>query len=181
MKRLKTLLLALLTFIALFLVVALFLPSRYEFQRSIHIQAGSDAIYPWINNLKRWPEWTAWNHEKDPTLRYTYDGPEEGAGASCRWTGEKSGNGAMTITESDPASGAKYEIDHGKHRSAGEILFEPDGAGTRVIWTDAGQLGANPLNRYFGLVIDRMIAPDFEAGLARLKQKVEAAAAADGK
>jgi hypothetical protein len=180
MKRLKTVLLALLALVALFLVVALFLPSRYEIQRSIHIQARPDAIYPWVNNLKRWPEWTPWKNEKDPTLRYTYDGPEEGAGASCRWTGDKSGKGVMTITESNPGNGAKYEIYHGRQRSSGEILFEPEGAGTRVIWTDAGQLGANPLNRYFGLVIDRMIAPDFEAGLARLKQKVEAGAA-DGK
>ncbi len=35
-------------------------------------------------------------------------------------------------------------------------------------------LGMNPLHRWFGLFLDRMIGPDFERGLARVKPLVEA-------
>ena len=38
-----------------------------------------------------------------------------------------------------------------------------------------GDLGSNPINRYFGLIMDRMMGPDFEEGLNTLKGKVEAA------
>ena len=35
-------------------------------------------------------------------------------------------------------------------------------------------LGGNPVNRYFGLIMDKMIGPDFEEGLAKLKEIAEA-------
>lgn len=31
----------------------------------------------------------------------------------------------------------------------------------------------NPISRYFGLMMDRFMAPDFETGLNNLKKKVE--------
>jgi len=41
------------------------------------------------------------------------------------------------------------------------------------VWVDAGDLGLNPLSHWFGLFLDRMIGPDFEAGLAKLKALCE--------
>src|SRR4029434_4591182 len=70
MKILKNLLLMLLALIAVVLLIALFLPSRYQVERRIVIQAKPQAIFPWINDPKKWPEWTAWNKEKDPTLAF---------------------------------------------------------------------------------------------------------------
>ena len=49
----------------------------------------------------------------------------------------------------------------------------PDGSGTRVTWTNEGDMGANPVNRYFGLMMDSMVGPDFEAGLKNLKALAE--------
>jgi hypothetical protein len=34
-------------------------------------------------------------------------------------------------------------------------------------------MGSNPLNRWFGLMMDRLVGPDFEAGLANLKRLAE--------
>jgi hypothetical protein len=42
-------------------------------------------------------------------------------------------------------------------------------------WTNEGEMGGNPINRWFGLMMDRMVGPDFEAGLANLKKLAEAA------
>ena len=176
MRILKKLLLGLLALVALLLVIALFLPSRYHVQRRIVIQAKPDAIYPWVNNVRKWPDWTAWTKERDPTLNFSYEGPAEGIGAISKWDGKKTGNGMMTLTESNPATGVKYDLsfEHGKFKSVGGISFEPSGNATEVTWADDGELGANPVSRYFGLVMDKMIGPDFEAGLQKLKQKVEA-------
>jgi len=38
-----------------------------------------------------------------------------------------------------------------------------------------GDLGRSPLNRWFGLFMDKLVGPDFEAGLANLKRLSEAA------
>ncbi len=175
MKTLTKVLLILLALIAVTLLVALFLPGTYHVERSITIQAKPEAIFPWINDLRKWPEWTAWNKEKDPTVVYSYEGPTEGAGAISKWNGEKFGEGSMKITTSDPQKGAQYDLsfDHGKYNSKGGLTFETVGDNTRVIWSDDGELGRNPINRFFGLMMDKMIGPDFEEGLNKLKQKVE--------
>jgi hypothetical protein len=44
-----------------------------------------------------------------------------------------------------------------------------------VTLSDEGDLGNNPLSRWFGLFLDRMIGPDFEAGLVNLKRVSEKA------
>src|SRR5258705_378542 len=108
MKLFKKLLLGLLGLIALLLVIAVFLPSKYHVTRQIVIRAKPDAIYPWVNNIRKWTEWTAWNKDRDPTLTFSYEGPPEGTGAASKWDGKKTGNGMMTFTESSPASGVKY-------------------------------------------------------------------------
>jgi hypothetical protein len=59
--------------------------------------------------------------------------------------------------------------------SEGTMTLAPDGDGVKVTWLDAGDLGMNPLFRWFGLFIEHMIGPDFEKGLANLKRVAEAA------
>jgi hypothetical protein len=44
-----------------------------------------------------------------------------------------------------------------------------------VLWGFDAEHGMNPLARWFGLLFDRMIGPDFEQGLAKLKTVMEAA------
>jgi len=50
--------------------------------------------------------------------------------------------------------------------------FSDSENGTLVTWTNEGEL-AYPLMRYFGLLLDNMLGPDFEQGLARLKMYIE--------
>ena len=56
----------------------------------------------------------------------------------------------------------------------GAITLEQAGDRIKVTWSNEGDLGGNPVNRYFGLMMDKMIGPDFEEGLAKLKEIAEA-------
>ena len=47
------------------------------------------------------------------------------------------------------------------------------GDGTHVTWSFDSDMGAGPIGRYFGLLMDRMVGPDFEGGLANLKALAE--------
>ena len=60
----------------------------------------------------------------------------------------------MTVTTVRPGELFEYDLsfDHGKYKSVGQIILEPAGDSVKVIWNDAGDLGYNPFNRYFGLV-----------------------------
>jgi hypothetical protein len=65
-------------------------------------------------------------------------------------------------------------IDFGAQGTAlASLVLEPAGAGSKVTWGFDSDLGFNPIARYFGMMMDGMIGPDYEKGLARLKTVAE--------
>jgi hypothetical protein len=83
----------------------------------------------------------------------------------------------MTLTAIQPAKQVVYTLvfpDFGM-TSTGIVNLAPAAEGVRVTWVDEGDLGMNPMHRWLGLFLDRMIGPDFEKGLAKLKTISEAA------
>lgn len=174
-KVLKRIILVVLLVPILLIVISFFLPSKYRVERSEVIQAPPEAIYPRLAQLKRWPEWTVWNTNFDSTLVYTFTGPAEGAGAEMSWTA-KSGNGALKLTGADPRSGVTYELnfEQGKFLARGGVMLTPaEGGATRTTWFNEGDLGWNPVWRYFGLLMDRMMGGEFQKNLDSLKAKTE--------
>lgn len=178
MKILKRLLLGILVLIALLAVVGLFLPDRYHVERAIIMNAPAEAVFARANTLKTWPEWTAWTKAKYPDMETKFSGPEAGVGSVYQWSGKSSGIGSLRITAVEPAKRVIYDLDfdNGKYLSVGSIILTPEGAGTKVTWVDEGALGSNPINRWFGLMMDSMMGPDFETGLKNLKELSEKSA-----
>ena len=174
MKLLKRIVLIVLLLPVLLLIVSLFLPSKYHVERSVVIKAPISAIFPLINNPSRWPEWTAWTKDKDPTLAFAYSGPTEGAGAASDWTSQKMGSGSMKFTSADPQKGVRFDLsfDGGKFQSKGALLLDPIGDSTKVTWSNDGELGGNPIFRYLGLFMDKMVGRDYEEGLEKLRRKI---------
>ncbi len=176
MKKIKVFLVLVLLLAVAAVVVAFLLPAQYRVERSVLVQAKPKAVFAYLNSLKKWPLWTVWTVDRDPTMQATFSGAEEGVGAIYQWTGEKVGNGRLTVTRVEPDRGVWYDLDfeQGKYVSQGGITLEAVGEATRVTWYNAGNLGNNPLNRYFGLFMDRMMGPDFEQGLGHLRRIVAA-------
>ena len=177
-QMLGNILVIVLGIVALLLLVGLFLPHQYRVIRTIDTRARPEAVFEQVAGVRHWPEWTVWNRDMDPTLEITYDTPETGVGAGYRWSGKKLGSGSLKISKADPAKGVWYdlEFESGKFRSVGSVLIATNADHLTITWTDEGELGRNPVNRYLGLVMERMVGPDFEKGLERLKAKAEGAA-----
>lgn len=174
MKTLKKIVLVVLILPILLLLVSFFLPSTYRVERVAVIKAPPEAIYPLIAQLKKWPEWTVWNTQTDATLVYTFTGPAEGAGAEMSWT-SKSGNGSLKLTAADAKTGVAYDLnfDSGKFISQGGVKTEAMEGGTRVTFFNGGGFGKNPVARYFGLFMDKMMGGDFQKNLDGLRKQVE--------
>jgi hypothetical protein len=175
MKTFKKVLLVLAGLVAALLIVGLLLPGSYRVERSVVIQAKPDAVFTKVNTLKHWPEWTAWTVARFPDMKLNFTGPEAGVGAVYSWTGKTSGSGTLKLTRSEPSKLIAYDLDfeHGKYLSKGEISFVAEGEMVAVKWSNAGDLGANPVNRWFGLLMDRMMGPDLQTGLENLKRQAE--------
>lgn len=179
MKTIKWILLGVIGLALVLLVVGFLLPRRWQVQRSIVIHAPSAAIYPLVANMKTgWPQWSAFDLE-DPDIRYTYSGPDERVGALRNWTSKRMGDGTQKVVKADPATGVEFRLEMQANGFVltGNIAFEPAGTGTQVTWTDSGEVGYNPVQRYFVAFLDRMMGGTFEKSLATLKQKAEASAA----
>lgn len=167
--------LALLVLLAV--AVAFFLPKTYRVERSAVINARPEVIYTQVGDLRAWKNWTAW-HERDPEMKLSYSENSAGVGAWSAWESKSEGNGKMTFTKVEPQKQVVYQLEFPDFGmiSSGTMAIAPDGAAQRVTWVSEGNLGMNPVNRWFGLFLDRMIGADFERGLAKLKPVSEAAA-----
>jgi hypothetical protein len=162
--------------VLLLVVVAFLLPRTYRVQRTLVIQAKAETVYPFFGDLRRWKEWGAWQ-ERDPAMKMAYAEKTTGVGAWSAWESATEGNGRMTFTAVEAPKRVVYKLefpDMGTS-SEGSMTLTPAGDGVKVTWQDSGDLGINPLFRWFGLFIERMIGPDFEKGLANLKRVAEAA------
>ncbi len=173
MRILKNAIIALVALIAILAVIGLLLPSTYRVERSVTIRSSPEKIFTPLNTLKTWPEWTAWNTQRYPDMKTNFTGPEAGVGAQYNWTGSEVGVGSLKITSSDPNKGIEYDLDFENNPTKGSITMTPAGDGVTVTWANWGDLGMNPISRYFGLLMDRFMGPDFETGLNNLKKKVE--------
>lgn len=149
------------------------LPDDWSVEESVVIDAPADEVAAYVKSPRRWSEWSSWSAAQDPTAEFQYDGPETGAGASFAWRGEQLGAGKLTITDASPTA-VHYQLSfQGETFSEnGKIAFQPIEHGTRVVWSDGGEVGGT-IGRFFRERLEASVAADFQASLQRLKQLVE--------
>ena len=177
---LKKILGALLIVVIVLVGVAYMLPREAHVERSIVIDRPAAAIFPLVNSLKRFNEWSPWA-QYDPNVKMSFTGPDTGPGAAMHWVGNsKVGTGDQMITESIPDKRVNTDLTFGDMAtSKASWLLTSEGSSTTVVWTLDSTLGNNPAFRYMGLFMDKMVGPDYERGLAQLKSLAEKAPAAD--
>lgn len=153
---------------------ALLLPPGFAVQRSVDIAAPVDKVYALVASPREWARWTVWN-QRDPGMKMSYTGPDSGAGAGWSWLSDSEGSGAMQFTAAEPGQRIAYTLSFPDFDapSTGELGFEATAGGTRVRWSMQGSMGSFLVFRWMGLFADRLIGPDFEAGLANLKREAE--------
>lgn len=176
MKILKWLASTVLVLAALVLVLALLFPNDYTVERSVMINAPAEKIYPLIATPKEWKNWSVWN-QRDPAMQMSYSGPEAGNGAAWEWQSKSQGNGDITFNDASPPQKISYQLHFegmGKP-SIGSFILETKGTSTKVTWFMQGSSEGNLMMKLFSPFMDKMIGPDFEAGLLKLKKIVEQA------
>jgi hypothetical protein len=147
-------------------------PSTFRISRSRTMAASPQVVYPSVNDLHKWTEWSPWE-KLDPALKREYSGPPVGTGSVYGWTSDdkKVGAGRMTITDTRPAQGVTIRLEFIKpFAGTNNVQFDfvPSGSGTNVTWTMTGN--KNFMMKAFCLFMDmdKMVGPDFEKGLASL-------------
>jgi uncharacterized protein YndB with AHSA1/START domain len=174
LKWIKRLAIALVALVALLVAGGLMLSGNFTAVRSTTIKAPADRVYALIADPREWKRWSVWN-QRDPAMAITYSGPASGAGAAWEWKSASQGDGKMTFTAAEPGKRLAYDLyfpDFGT-TSRGDLVLAAEGSATKVTWAMNGNMGGNPLFRWIALFGDKMVGPDFEAGLANLKALAE--------
>ncbi|ODA66902.1 Polyketide cyclase / dehydrase and lipid transport [Methyloligella halotolerans] len=174
MRPLLRLVLGVVALFAILAAVAVTLPQQVHVARSVVINAPEGAIFPYLNDLHKTAVWLPWA-QRDRDLSVGYSGAEKGEGAHVEWYSEEPsiGAGSMDITKSEAPQRVDYNVDYGGLEGTSYLLVTPSGSGSKVTWGFGYEPGNNLFKRWKGLMLDRLVGTDYQAGLAALKHIVE--------
>jgi uncharacterized protein YndB with AHSA1/START domain len=152
--------------------------STYTVERSATIAAPPEEVYSHLTDFHEWSKWSPWE-DVDPAMQRSFSGAESGTGAAYSWSGNrKAGKGQMKITNTQAPNKVDIALDFEKpFKSSNTITFQLtpiNESATKVRWTMVGP--KTLMTKIMGVFtsMDKMVGPDFERGLARLKTLLEA-------
>ncbi|MGV3585837.1 MAG: SRPBCC family protein [Adhaeribacter sp.] len=175
MKVLVKILIGIAGFIALILIVALFVKKEYTVEREITINKPRTEVFNYIRHLKNQDNYSKWVRT-DPNMKKAYRGTDGSVGFVYAWDGnEEAGQGEQEIKSL--TEGEKLEIEVRFIRPFASTAYAPmstesiSPTQTKVKW---GMTGGNPypLN-LMHLFMDGLLGPDLETSLGTLKNILE--------
>ena len=173
---LKTIAIIVAVLIAGVLIFAATKPDTFRVERSTGIKAPPEKIFAILNDFKQWGAWSPWE-KKDPAMKRNFGAITTGKGATYDWEGNKEvGQGSMTITESVPSTKLALNLDFLKPFEAHNVVeftLAAQGDTTNVTWAMHGPANFMTKVIHVFMNMDKMVGPDFEAGLANLKAAAE--------
>lgn len=151
-------------------LVPALLPSHYEVSRTAVVRGTPEAVTHYVSHFPDRRGWVPWTTQ-DPDAAYAFSGTPAVPGATMGWDGEVIGAATLTLTSVDPGREIVSQLDYDApfnltSTDRFELVDQGDGT-TQVTWTASGSLPYGP-DRFFGLVADGVLGPDYEEGLANL-------------
>lgn len=152
--------------IALAAAGSLLLPGKVRVERQAVIDATSEQVVALASSNAGYQQFNPFR-TADPDLKITPFGPTSGIGSGFHFDG-KGGKGSQTVADMTENS-VRYQIDMGPMgQPVQTITTSPSQGGLLVTWSMDAEFGINPVQRIFGLFMDRMIGNTLQQGLANL-------------
>jgi effector-binding domain-containing protein len=175
MKILKVIGIILAVIIVIAAILTFTLPTKYNVERSITIDAPRNIVYDQVRYFKNFTAWSPWSN-LDPAMSYEISSPDGEIGSVYSWSGNNSvGVGSLTNTAlSDDR--IEQALDFTAPRESHDLTyytFEETPEGVKVTWGLDGSM-ARPMN-LMGLFmnLDKIIGQDFERGLNNLDSQTK--------
>ncbi len=175
MRLIKWIFGLLLVLIVAFVAIGFLLPREVAVSRTIEINAPAEEIFPWVSNPRASEAWSPWL-SIDPDVKVTYGDIESGEGATMTWQSDDQqvGSGSLEHIESVENEKIVTALDFGEMGGAtATMVLKELGANTEVTWGFTTDMGAGPVGRWMGLMMDRWVGGDYQRGLNNLKKLVE--------
>ena len=174
MTRLIEILISLAIVTALFLLVALVLPSSRHLEEKVETNRKMTIVYDTLNSMRRFTDWNPLAL-RDPKMDVTLSGPTSGVGAKLSYDSDKAqvGDGSWTITQTEPRKSVTYALENNQRGRDKTMTFhlKPTGRSGRNVEITQNydvRYGWDLLGRYAGLYVSRHVGDDMQLGLERL-------------
>lgn len=177
MKILKWLAIGVVSVVALLagiiVVGGFLLPDTGRVVRTGHVDAAPQQVHALVSDLTRIRSWSPWL-AMDTAAVLTFSGPPSGVGAAYAWSSAVLGNGSYRIVKSTPDS-IDIDLAFGEMGPArATFTFTPTNNGTDVSWSLNTDARGDILSRWFNVLLDVMVGPDFEKGIANMSAPAKA-------
>jgi len=164
---------------AIYFILCLFGPSSIKFERSALINAPKELVQKQLADLKYFHEaWSPWS-EKDPNAKITFTGENGQPGSVFAWDGnvDSVGKGSMTYEKTVGDSILLTLRFDGMGDSKVYYITKDSASATNVIWGMIFVVGLFSRAIKLFMKFVKMMAPDYEKGLKKLKASLEAMSA----
>jgi hypothetical protein len=179
MKTLKRILLLILALVALMLIVAAFVKKEYSLEREITVNKPKPEVFDYVRYLKNQDNYSVWS-QIDPDMKKEFSGADGTVGFVSAWESDdkRVGKGKQEITGITEGDRIDYELrfkEPFESTAYTYMICESTGEHTTLVkWGFSGRMNY-PMNLMLLFMnMEGMLAPDFENGLTRLKQILEA-------
>ncbi|MFT4179000.1 MAG: SRPBCC family protein [Thermomonas sp.] len=174
MTRLIEILISFAIVLALYLAVALALPSSRHLVEKIETNRKLTIVFDSLNSFRRFDDWNPLVL-RDPRVQLTLSGPDSGVGARLDYVSKEEGlgKGSWEIVESVPREKIAMKLENPQRGSNKRtaFTFKPTGRNNRnveITQTYDVDYGWNLLGRYAGLYVSRYVGDDMKMGLSRI-------------
>jgi len=161
----------------LVLILSLIAPKTYDVFRTVEIAQPKREVFNYLRSLKNMDEWSPWA-KKDPNMEKKFTGTDGEVGCVSYWNGNKDvGEGEQEIKKITEGERIDSELRFLKpFKSTSDCYMTVEDAGvnsTKVTWGFSGK-NKFPMNiMTLFKSMDSMVGPDFEQGMASLKEVLE--------
>lgn len=170
----KKFLYVILALVCIYLVLCFFGPKKVLVERETVINKPGSVVKSKLGDFKYFHDtWNPWA-EKDPNMKNTYTGNPREVGHTYSWVGNKEvGEGSMTLIGLS-ADTVKEELTFkGMGNAFVNMITKENGNTTTVKWQMIMNIGFFHRAPMVFMNMDKMMAPDFEKGLSKLKTALE--------
>ena len=178
MRVFKTILLSLLSIVALLLIIAMFVRKDYAVAREITINKPKQQIFDYIKYLKNQDNFSKWA-TMDPNMKKDYKGTDGTVGFISAWDSKMDdvGKGEQEIKKITDGERLDFElrfIEPFESKAQAYMTTEAvDSTQTNVKWGFTGRMNY-PMNLMLVFMdMDEMIGKDLDTGLSNLKKTLE--------
>ena len=147
------------------------MPTEWQVEVEVTVQAPLSAVQELVGNLRRWEEWNGFNElYPEPELGFENESLD---GDPVLTAQSRDFDLRFRVTRNDPASGIWFErLPAEGDATAESIQFETVADGTRVVWRSNGSRGDDVIGRCFNAAIQSSLDGGLQQNLYGLQGRL---------